>query len=312
MGSSPSATAPAKATIARTVTRIARAKASCPSVASRPARCGSSEVCIDLEELQRRAGDEQRVEDDAGQAVVAVTLTVSTAAFSSVCSASWIAATAQAKPAPARSVSAASAPARRLERAPRAGASAHGTTSSEATGAARIPSATAVWPRREADGDGHREAEARDRLEEHEPAVEARTTGVRRGSRARSTTPRRRAWRRRGSSTAWPSLERVLDRPAQRERDDEEGDREAACTSSGTRSGCPPWQPARAAVGDRARQQLLDRPVDDRDDDEQHRPQQRDRAVLAGGQHVAGDAKYANVKMPVAAIPIDRIRAPRP
>ena len=46
IASSPSATAPAKAAIASTVRRIAWAKAAWPSVASRPARWGSSEVWI--------------------------------------------------------------------------------------------------------------------------------------------------------------------------------------------------------------------------------------------------------------------------
>jgi len=37
---------------------------------------------------------------------------------------------------------------------------------------------------------------------------------------------------------------------------------------------------ARDAVRDRPRQQLLDRPVEDRDDDEHRRPQQRDATTL--------------------------------
>jgi hypothetical protein len=45
---------------------------------------------------------------------------------------------------------------------------------------------------------------------------------------------------------------------------------------------------ARAALGDRAREQLLDRPVDDRDDHEHHRPQQRDALVLHLREHVGG------------------------
>ena len=53
--------------MARTVTRIARAKASWPSVASRPAEVGQQRGLDRLEELQRGARDEQRVEDDAGE-----------------------------------------------------------------------------------------------------------------------------------------------------------------------------------------------------------------------------------------------------
>ena len=48
--------------------------------------------------------------------------------------------------------------------------------------------------------------------------------------------------------------------------------------------------PARAAVGDRARQQLLDRPVDDRHDHEHDRPQQRDVLVaLVAVEHMRGE-----------------------
>ena len=46
---------------------------------------------------------------------------------------------------------------------------------------------------------------------------------------------------------------------------------------------------ARAAVGDRAREQLLDRPVDHRDGHEQHRPQQRDLLVLDVVEDVGRD-----------------------
>jgi hypothetical protein len=72
---------------------------------------------------------------------------------------------------------------------------------------------------------------------------------------------------------------------AQRQRDDQEASANAAWIVSGVRSGWPPPGP-RARRGDRARQQLLDRPVDDRDDHEQHRPQQRDALVVDVAQRV--------------------------
>jgi hypothetical protein len=86
-------------------------------------------------------------------------------------------------------------------------------------------------------------------------------------------------------------VERVLDLRPQRERDGEEDGREAALDEQRHAQRVAAVQAARAAVGDRPREQLLDRPVDDRDDDEQHRPQQRDRAVLAGGSTWLATAK---------------------
>ena len=61
----------AKAAIASTVMRIARANASWPAVASRPVRCGQQRGLDRLEELQRRARDQQHVEDDPRQRRVA-------------------------------------------------------------------------------------------------------------------------------------------------------------------------------------------------------------------------------------------------
>src|SRR4051794_32431579 len=47
----------------------------------------------------------------------------------------------------------------------------------------------------------------------------------------------------------------------------------------------------RAPPGDRAREQLLDRPVDHRDDHEHHRPQQRDALVVDVVERVGGDGE---------------------
>src|SRR6187200_1855313 len=82
-------------------------------------------------------------------AVDAVALTVSTAAFSSVCSASWIA---RAGPGVAR------------ERP--------GHHEQRHDGSGEDPQRHGGLPTCQPDRDGHREQEARDRLEEHEPAVE--------------------------------------------------------------------------------------------------------------------------------------------
>ena len=57
--------------------------------------------------------------------------------------------------------------------------------------------------------------------------------------------------------------------------------------AAGIRSGWP-LQPARPAVGDRAREQLLDRPVDHRQDHEHDRPAERDQPVVAFDEDVAG------------------------
>ena len=147
ISSRPIATAPAKPTIARIVIRIARPKASPPSVASSPDRCGSSEACTLWKSCSGARVISSALKTTPASAAVAVALTVSTAALRSACSASWIAATDSAKPAPARSVrrraSAAVGPARARRRGRR---SAHGTTSSDASGAARMPSATADCP----------------------------------------------------------------------------------------------------------------------------------------------------------------------
>ena len=84
----------------------------------------------------------------------------------------------------------------------------------------------------------------------------------------------------------------MLERVAQRQRDGEEEQRERALD----REGGPQRvarDPARAAVGDRAREQLLDGTVGDADDHEHHRPQHVELAVLRPllGEHVACDGE---------------------
>ena len=110
----------------------------------------------------------------------------------------------------------------------------------------------------------------------------ARSGDGRRGSRARSSSPRRPA---RVTTDPVerrePPNELVLDRPAQRPARPRRTATPAPAGSSPPRAGARlPVDAARVAVGDRARQQLLHRPVEHRDGDEDRRPQQRDPAVL--------------------------------
>ena len=79
-------------------------------------------------------------------AVVAVALTVSTDALSSACSASWIAATESGEAGAGAQRQRALVDVGRRRRPRSAATIAHGTTSSEASGAARMPSATADCP----------------------------------------------------------------------------------------------------------------------------------------------------------------------
>ena len=82
--------------------------------------------------------------------------------------------------------------------------------------------------------------------------------------------------------------EAVLDRAAQRERRDDERDPEPGLD----RGGDAQHVRVRGLFGDRSRQQLLDRPVEHRDDDEDRRPQQRDAAVLIVGSEWLASEKY--------------------
>ena len=228
--------------MARTVTRIARAKASWPSVASRPLRCGSSEVWIAWKSCSGARVISSALKTTPARAVVAVALTVSTAALSSVCSASWIAATESGE---------AGAGAQRQRalvgrrRGDVGGGVAHDRPRhDEQRGQRRGEDAQRDrrLPVARPDRDGDREAEARHRLEQHEPAVEPEplVAGQVAAGEVAGGVGERRAdedpvQRRR--------VEGVLDRAVQRERDDEEGGREAGldeqrrCAAGGGRDG---------------------------------------------------------------------------
>ena len=115
----------------------------------------------------------------------------------------------------------------------------------------------------------------------------ARSARGRRASRGRSSWRRRRARRRRGSS-------RAPTEPSNRSRSIRWRRASAAITNTRGEPGLDErrnpqrmaGEPARAAVGDRAAEQLLDRPVDHRQDHEHDRPAQRNPPVglLARGR----------------------------
>ena len=116
-----------------------------PARASSPARWGSSEPCTAWNSCSgARAISSTLNTKPATAASLAVRSVVSTAALSSVCSASMIASTATAKRPPRATLSSSSSRRGPPARGWRANAS--GTTTSDTNGAAAMPSATAVCP----------------------------------------------------------------------------------------------------------------------------------------------------------------------
>ena len=138
-----------------------------------------------------------------------------------------------------------------------------------------------VLPGGEPDRDRDREQQPRDRLHEHQRAVEreplvpgqpaAREVARGVGQHGHDQHPVQR-----GLAVE----EVVLDRVLEDQRDDQERERERGLDQQRRAQRVIGLEAARPAVGDRAREQLLDRPVDHRHDHEQHRPQQRDLLVL--------------------------------
>ena len=215
-------------------------------------------------------------------------------AFRNVCSLSMTRSTAAANPAPWAKVNSGSLAAgssraaasswaasgssprppdgRRRQRSRRA--SAGGTTASDTIGAAAMPSATAVCPSGDSDGHGQREQAARARLHQHQPAVEpevtmageepAREVAGRVGEHRDDQDPvqARRA-----------AEEVVLQRPAQHERGRREQKPEGELDRRGHAQVLGAADPAGVVVGDRARQELLHRPVEHGHRDEDRRPQ---------------------------------------
>ena len=206
-----------------------------------------------------------------------------------VCSLSITSSTAAAKPVPCASVNSGSL-GRRLPADPASGARAGARTarrSGSTIGAATMPSATASWPSADADRHGDREQAPCSSPRAARAARTRRSGGARRGTRARSSSPRTRRPSRRRSSTASPSRRRGSSSIGSRRASAATTNAipSAAWIVAATRRTCA----CAALLGDRAREQLLDRPVEHRDDDEDRRPQQRDAAVLVVGQRVAGE-----------------------
>ena len=81
----------------------------------------------------------------------------------------------------------------------------------------------------------------------------------------------------------------VLDRPAQGQGDDREEEREAELDRRGDPHRLADRLALDHALGDVAREQLFDRPVEGRDRDEDRRPEHRDLPVVGLGEDVRGD-----------------------
>ncbi len=248
----------------------------------------------------------------APSAPPSVALTSSGPAFRNVCSASMITSTATAKPVPLASENSGSPPgsiaatsSRWRASAPassslmgRAGArvraSASGTTARETIGAAAMPSATTDRP-------------------SAMPTATATANSTREQASISTSAPYSPNRRRPGQESAREvadgigqhghdqhAVERgraveqvVLDRPLERQRGDHERDAEDQLDRGRHAQVLVALRPARVALGDRARQQLLHRPVQHRHGDEHRRPQQRDAAVLGLGQVVRGQREVA-------------------
>ena len=149
-----SATIAAKAATARIVTATLRRNGSSRPAARSRVRCGRIDVwtawksCSGARAIRRTLKAKPA---SAAARCVSVAFTSSGPALRKVCSASMIASTAPANPAPRASVSSpsgavasAGSPASVRDRSRRR--SAHGTTDSERSGAAAMPSATAACP----------------------------------------------------------------------------------------------------------------------------------------------------------------------
>ncbi len=222
----------AKPAIASTVTRTARCASARPARASSPARCGSSEPWTAWKSCSgARAISSTLNTKPATTASSAVRSLVSTAALSSVCSASMIASTASAKR-PPRATPRSPVPARgRCGRRGRPARERERHDDERHERRRRHAERDRGLALRDPDRDREREQQPRRSPPGTRARRRARTTGARRASRARSSSPRRPAPRRRGSSTAPPS--RRTARPAI-------GPRSASATAANA-SAKPPW-----------------------------------------------------------------------
>ena len=169
---------------------------------------------------------------------------------------------------------------------------AHGTTTSETSGAAAMPSATAVWPSAMPMATATGKQDARGGLEQHQPSVEPEALVPRKpatGEVARGVGQ---------DGTHQDPVERVrpvehavADPTMKRQGDGEEGEGERELDEHRRAHRVGGADAARAAVGDRAGEELLDGPVDDRDDHESDRPQRADAPVRVLVEHVARDGE---------------------
>ena len=169
-------------------------------------------------------------------------------------------------------------------------ANATGTTTSETNGAAAMPSATAVCPlampsataiakqMRDVDSISTSAAEQAEALVSGQPA--AREVARRISQRADDEHVVERA-------LAFEHVVHQLARAAPA-RPPGRSARSSPGSASARASPCC-GAAARAAFGDRAREQLFDRPIDHRDDHEHHRPQNVEPLRRFFAEHVAGD-----------------------
>ena len=169
-------------------------------------------------------------------------------------------------------------------------AKAAGTTRRLSAGAATIPIATADWPFEDADRDEHREDRPEAGLGEDQRGeqAEAAVPGeVAAGEVAGGVEEDR------GEVDPVEGFvavqEAVLDRPAQRQRDDREVAREAELDLGRDQDRLADRFALREVFGDVAGEQLVDRPVEGRDGDEDRRPEDRDLAVVGLREDVRGD-----------------------
>src|SRR3954471_12830890 len=318
--SSASETAAANVAIALTVTPTARRKPGTSSVAESSVKWGRIAVWIAWNSISGARAISTTLNAKPAIAVASALeadFTINGPAFRKACSHTMIRSTAVAKPAPWASVNSVSAggsssaatsaaSATRTSRVDgvdctrtrRAGA--HGTTSNDRTRATGMPGAHTGRPplpcRHEQLRRGHaqdreqREREARRGLHEHEHAVEREPAAP--GEEAAREVRRR--VRRHGDDEhpierRLSAEEVVLKRTAQRQHRHEEERGERELDGRGHAQVLVAADAARIAVGDRARQHLLDGPVEDRADEEDRRPQEADAAVVAATQLVRGE-----------------------
>jgi hypothetical protein len=143
----------------------------------------------------------------------------------------------------------------------------------------------------QADRDRDGEAEPPHRLEQHQAAVEPEPAVAGQVAAGEVAGGVGDAPRHEDPVQGRRPVEGVLDRPAGGQHDDGERCREPGLQRQRDPQRVAALGAERDPLRDRAREQLLDRAVDDRGEDEEDGPEQRDGAVLVVGQDVAGDAK---------------------